>query len=69
MSSAVISFHIYSVTHYILVYSEMHLVLIHFVALFVLISSFPVDNWRPLCSKEILFDALDEPNLFCALQG
>ena len=39
------------------------------VALFIFISTFPVENWRPLCSKEILFDALDDPNLFCELQG
>ena len=40
-----------------------------FVALFILISNFPVENWRPLCSKQFVLDAFNEPSVFCQIQG
>ena len=41
----------------------------NFVALFLFISTFPLDNWKPLCSRQFAFDAINKPNLFCGITG
>ena len=58
-----------STVTYIVLDLECIFILSNFIALILFISAFPLDNWKPICSRQFAFDAVNKPNLFCGIAG